>query len=139
MLQYIVWDVDPVLFSLGPLSVRWYGLLWAIGIYLTLIVVGKTYKKEQLEEKYLDKLFVYTLAGAIIGARLGHCFFYEWHLLNEPIEFLGITFRYGNEYLLKPWKLVAIWEGGLASHGGTIGILTAIFLYHKKVLPEKTG
>lgn len=138
MLQYIVWDVDPVLFSLGPLSVRWYGLLWAIGIYLTLIVVGKTYKKEQLEEKYLDKLFVYTLAGAIIGARLGHCFFYEWHLLNEPIEFLGITFRYGNEYLLKPWKLVAIWEGGLASHGGTIGILTAIFLYHKKVLPEKS-
>lgn len=138
MLQYIVWDVDPVLFSLGPLSVRWYGLLWAIGIYLTLIVVGKTYKKEQLEEKYLDKLFVYTLAGAIIGARLGHCFFYEWHLLNEPIEFLGITFRYGNEYLLKPWKLIAIWEGGLASHGGTIGILTAIFLYHKKVLPEKS-
>ncbi|MBO7316178.1 MAG: prolipoprotein diacylglyceryl transferase [Paludibacteraceae bacterium] len=138
MLQYIVWDIDPVLFSLGPLSVRWYGVLWAIGIYLTLIVVGKTYKREELPEKYLDKLFVYTLVGAIVGARLGHCFFYEWHLLKEPFEFLGITFNYGNEYLLKPWKLIAIWEGGLASHGGTIGILTAIFLYHKKVLPEKS-
>lgn len=138
LLQYVVWDVDPVIFSLGPLSVRWYGLLWAIGIYLTLIVVGKTYKKEQLPEKYLDKLFVYTLLGAIIGARLGHCLFYEWHLLKEPFEFLGITFKYGNEYLLKPWRLVAIWEGGLASHGGTIGILTAIFFYHKKVLPEKS-
>lgn len=134
MLQYIVWDVDPVFFSLGPLSVRWYGVMWALGIWLVLYIMGKVYKREKIAEPLLDKLFVYVLLGAVIGARLGHCFFYEWHLLENPVEFLGITFNYGNEYLLKPWKLIAIWEGGLASHGGAIGILTAVWLYNKKWL-----
>lgn len=134
MLQYIVWDVDPVLFSLGPLSVRWYGVMWALGIWLVLYIMGKVYKREKIAEPLLDKLFVYVLLGAVIGARLGHCFFYEWHLLEKPVEFLGITFNYGNEYLLKPWKLIAIWEGGLASHGGAIGILIAVWLYDRKWL-----
>ena len=134
MLQYIVWDVDPVCFSLGPLTVRWYGVMWALGIWLVLFIMGKIYKKEQIAESLLDKLFVYVLHGAVIGARLGHCLFYEWHLLENPVEFLGITFNYGNEYLLKPWKLIAIWEGGLASHGGAIGILLAVWLYNKKWL-----
>ena len=134
MLQYIVWDVDPVFFSLGPLSVRWYGVMWALGIWLVLYIMGKVYKREKIADPLLDKLFVYVLLGAVIGARLGHCFFYEWHLLENPVEFLGITFNYGNEYLLKPWKLIAIWEGGLASHGGAIGILTAVWLYNKKWL-----
>ncbi|MBR5469624.1 MAG: prolipoprotein diacylglyceryl transferase [Paludibacteraceae bacterium] len=134
MLQYIVWDVDPVCFSLGPLTVRWYGVMWALGIWLVLFIMGKIYKKEQIAEPLLDKLFMYVLLGAVIGARLGHCLFYEWHLLENPVEFLGITFNYGNEYLLKPWKLIAIWEGGLASHGGAIGILLAVWLYNKKWL-----
>ena len=134
MLQYIVWDVDPVCFSLGPLTVRWYGVMWALGIWLVLFIMGKIYKKEQIAEPLLDKLFIYVLLGAVIGARLGHCLFYEWHLLENPVEFLGITFNYGNEYLLKPWKLIAIWEGGLASHGGAIGILLAVWLYNKKWL-----
>ena len=134
MLQYIVWDVDPVCFSLGPLTVRWYGVMWALGIWLVLFIMGKIYKKEQIAESLLDKLFMYVLLGAVIGARLGHCLFYEWHLLENPVEFLGITFNYGNEYLLKPWKLIAIWEGGLASHGGAIGILLAVWLYNKKWL-----
>lgn len=134
MLQYIVWDVDPILFSLGPLSVRWYGVMWALGIWLVLYIMGKVYKREKIAEPLLDKLFVYVFLGAVIGARLGHCFFYEWHLLEKPVEFLGITFNYGNEYLLKPWKLIAIWEGGLASHGGAIGILIAVWLYDRKWL-----
>ncbi len=134
MLHYVVWDVDPVCFSLGPLSVRWYGVMWALGILLVLFIMGKVYKREQIAEPLLDKLFIYVLLGAIIGSRLGHCFFYEWHLLEEPINFLGITFKYGNEYLLKPWRLIAIWEGGLASHGGAIGILIAVWLYNRKWL-----
>ena len=134
MLQYIVWDVDPVCFSLGPLTVRWYGVMWALGIWLVLFIMGKIYKKEQIAEPLLDKLFMYVLLGTVIGARLGHCLFYEWHLLENPVEILGITFNYGNEYLLKPWKLIAIWEGGLASHGGAIGILLAVWLYNKKWL-----
>ena len=71
--------------------------------------------------------------GAIVGARLGHCLFYEWHLLAKPVEILGITFKYGNPYLAKPWELLYIWQGGLASHGGAIGIIIAMYYYNKNV------
>ena len=132
-LNFITWNVDPVLFHLGPLSVRWYGLLWALGIYATLMIVQKLFKHEKLPEVWLDKLFIYTVIGAILGARLGHCFFYEWKQLPEPVTFLGITFTYGNYYLSHPWELLYIWHGGLASHGGAIGILIAMYFFNKNV------
>jgi len=112
----IVWNVDPELFSLGPIHVRWYGLLWAIGIWITLLITQRIFKKEKLPEEWLDKLFMYTVIGTIVGARLGHCIFYGWeHYSANPIEILYI------------------WQGGLASHGGAIGIAVAIFLYNKNV------
>jgi prolipoprotein diacylglyceryl transferase len=129
----IVWNVDPELFSLGPIHVRWYGLLWALGIWLALVVVQKLFKNEKLSEAWLDKLFMYTVIGTIVGARLGHCFFYEWKPLDEPVTFLGITFTYGNYYLSHPWELLYVWRGGLASHGGAIGIIIALYLFNKKV------
>ena len=73
------------------------------------------------------------VVGVIIGARLGHCLFYEWHLLPEPVKILGITFTYGNPYLAKPWELLYIWQGGLASHGGALGLMVAMYFYNKKV------
>ena len=79
LLNYITWNVNPVFFSLGPLTVRWYGFLWAIGIFLALIIVQKLYKNEKLPEAWIDKQFFYVVIGTIVGARLGHCFFYEWH------------------------------------------------------------
>ncbi len=133
MLNYITWTVDPELFSIGSLTVRWYGLLWAIGIWLALIIVQKIFKHEKHHEAWVDKLFIYTVLGTIIGARLGHCFFYEWKELAEPVTFLGITFKYGNYYLSHPWELLYIWRGGLASHGGAIGILIAMYYYNKNV------
>ncbi|HNX89760.1 MAG TPA: prolipoprotein diacylglyceryl transferase [Paludibacteraceae bacterium] len=133
LLNYITWNVKPELFSVGELTVRWYGFLWAVGIFLALIIVQKLYKHEKLPETWIDKQFLYVVIGTIVGARLGHCFFYEWHLLPQPVEFLGITFKYGNPYLTQPWKLLYIWQGGLASHGGAIGILIAMYLYHKNV------
>ncbi len=129
----IVWNVDPELFSLGPIHVRWYGLLWAIGIWLALVVVQKLFKNEKLPDAWVDKLFMYTVIGTIVGARLGHCFFYEWHLLDEPVTFLGMTFNYGNHYLSHPWELLYVWRGGLASHGGAIGIIIALYLFNKNV------
>ncbi len=129
----IVWNVNPELFSLGPLHVRWYGLLWAIGIWLALFVVQKLYKHEKLPEAWIDKLFMYTVIGTILGARLGHCFFYEWKPLAEPVTFLGMTFTYGNYYITHPWELLYIWHGGLASHGGAIGIAIALYLFNKNV------
>lgn len=133
LLNSIVWNVDPELFSIGPLHIRWYGLLWAIGIWLALVVVQKLYKNEKLPDAWVDKLFMYTVIGTIVGARLGHCFFYEWKPLDEPVSFLGMTFTYGNYYLSHPWELLYVWRGGLASHGGAIGILIALYLFNKKV------
>lgn len=133
MLNYITWNVDPELFSIGPLTVRWYGLLWAVGIWLALIIVQRIFKHEKHPESWVDKLFIYTVLGTIVGARLGHCFFYEWKELAEPVTFLGISFKYGNHYLTHPWELLYIWRGGLASHGGAIGILIAMYFYNKNV------
>lgn len=116
MLNYITWNVDPELFSLGPVHIRWYGLLWALGIWLTLIITQKIYKHEKLPDQWLDKLFIYTVAGAVIGARIGHCLFYN-----------------PSYYLANPWEILYIWQGGLASHGGAIGILISTYLYNKKV------
>lgn len=116
LLNAIVWNVDPELFSLGPLHVRWYGLLWAAGIWITLLVTQRIFKKEKLPEEWLDKLFMYTVIGTIVGARLGHCLFYGW-----------------DHYSANPIEILYIWQGGLASHGGAIGIAVAIYLYNKNV------
>ncbi len=133
LLNFITWDVNPEMFSLGPLTVRWYGALWATGILLALMLVNKLYKHEKLPESWMDKQFIYMVVGTIVGARLGHCLFYEWHLLPQPVEILGITFKYGNPFLAKPWEMLYVWQGGLSSHGGAFGIMTAMYFYDKKV------
>lgn len=133
LLNFITWNVKPEIFSIGPLTVRWYGLLWAIGIWLALTIVQKIYKNEKLPEKWLDSLFMYAVIGTIVGARLGHIFFYEWKHLDVPINILGFEVNYWNYYLSHPAEILAIWHGGLASHGGAIGILVAMYLYNKKV------
>jgi len=112
LLNYITWNVDPVLFNLGPLQVRWYGLLWALGFFFGYFVMRNIYRHEKVSDDWMDKLLIYMLVSTVIGARLGHCLFYE------P-EF----------YLSHPLKMLAIWEGGLASHGGAIGILTGLWIY----------
>ena len=116
MLNYITWNVNPELFSIGSLHIRWYGLLWALGIWLTLVITQKIYKHEKLPDQWLDKLFIYTVIGAVVGARLGHCLFYN-----------------PSYYLARPWEMLFIWQGGLASHGGAIGIIISTYLYNKKV------
>ncbi len=136
MLSAIVWDVNPEFFSIGGLTVRWYGVLWALGIWLSLVIQQKIYKHENHPDEWVDKLFMYIVAGTIIGSRMGHCLFYEWHLLPEPVQFLGMTFKYGNPYLVRPWEMLYIWEGGLASHGGAIGILTAAYILNKKIFKK---
>lgn len=120
ILNYIVWDVDPFIFHLpdflGGRPVAWYGLLWAMVFIVGYWIMGKIYKKEGLDDDKLDKLLMYMLIFTIIGARLGHCLFYEpTYYLSNPIKFLYV------------------WEGGLASHGGAIGILIGLFIYAKKI------
>ncbi|WP_106831406.1 prolipoprotein diacylglyceryl transferase [Parabacteroides pacaensis] len=116
MILSVTWTADPTLFHLGPLQVRWYGLMFAIGFLIGYRIVEKMWKKEDLPSPWLDKLFIYTILGTVIGARLGHCLFYS-----------------PGYYLANPVEILKIWEGGLASHGGTLGIIIAIYFYSKRV------
>lgn len=116
MLSFITWNVDPEAFSIFGREIRWYGICWAIGVLCTSYVVQNMYKAEKLPEKWFDALFIYVLAGLIIGARLGHCLFYA-----------------PEYYLSHPLEIFKIWEGGLASHGGAIGMAIAVWIHSKKV------
>lgn len=112
MLGFITWDVDPVFLSLGPLHLRWYGLMFAIGFWIGTNIVAKMFKHEGAPESWVGTLLIWVVCATVIGARLGHVFFYEW-----------------DYYSAHPAKIIAFWEGGLASHGGTIAIIIAVFLF----------
>jgi len=114
-LEHFIWNIDPVLISLGPVQIHWYGALFAAAILSGLQVMKWIYKTEKIELASLDTLLGYVVLGIIIGARLGHCFFYD-----------------PSYYFANPMKILAIWEGGLASHGGGLGVIIAIGLYVKK-------
>lgn len=111
MLDYIVWNVNPEIFS-GFITVRWYGLMFAVGFLIGYEIVARMFKHEGAPERWLGILLVYVVIATIVGARLGHVFFYEW-----------------DEYKVDPIRILYIWEGGLASHGGTIAIILAVILY----------
>lgn len=115
VLEYINWDVNPEIVRIGRFAIRWYGLLFASAFFFGYLIMAKFFKIEKIRIEILDKLTIYMALGTIIGARLGHCFFYEpsWYL-SHPIEILQV------------------WKGGLASHGAAIGILIALYLFSRK-------
>jgi prolipoprotein diacylglyceryl transferase len=115
MLLQLHWDVDPTIFRLGPLAPRWYGLLFALGFLIGFFLMQRVFRREGKPVQDLDYLLLYLLGGTVIGARLGHVLFYA-----------------PGYYLLRPFEIIAIWEGGLASHGGLIGVLLAIWLYCRR-------
>lgn len=107
----ITWDVNPAIFE-SFITIRWYGLMFAIGFYFGFNIVAKMFKREGVPEKWLGVLLIYVGVATIVGARLGHVFFYQWDYYSQH-----------------PWKILATWEGGLASHGGAIGIIIAVILF----------
>jgi prolipoprotein diacylglyceryl transferase len=118
MLAYITWTADPAAFHI-PIwgrEIRWYALAFVLGLMRGLWILSKMWKHEKLNIEWLDKLFIYAVVSLIIGLRLGHILFYD------PIS-----------YLKNPLEILAIWHGGLASHGGAIGILIGIWIYSKRV------
>ena len=119
ILLSVTWDVDPALFTLLGREIRWYGLLWVIGLVVAVYIVQKIFRHEDLPEKWFDSLFVYMMVGIIAGARIGHCLFYE-----------------PGYYLAHPLEILKVWEGGLASHGGVIGIIIAVWFYSRKVTKQ---
>lgn len=106
------WNADPVLINLGPVSIHWYGVMFALAFIIGLQIMRWIYRREQRPANELDSLFIYILVGTIIGARLGHVIFYD-----------------PGFYFSHPLEILKIWRGGLASHGGTIGIIIAVYLY----------
>nr|WP_026462988.1 prolipoprotein diacylglyceryl transferase [Adhaeribacter aquaticus] len=120
MLNYITWNVSDEIFRvdlpvLGSIALRWYGLLFASGFIFGQIILTRMYKAERVSEKWVDVITLYMIVGTVLGARLGHCLFYE-----------------PDVYLSDPIRILKIWEGGLASHGATVGILLALYLYSRK-------
>ena len=109
ILTFIHWNVSPEIFSLGPIHVRWYGLLFAVGFLFGYNHGEKMFKFESIDLKWLESLFIYLIIATVVGARLGHVFFYAWDYYSQhPIEILYV------------------WQGGLASHGGVLGIIIAL-------------
>ncbi|MDN3595947.1 prolipoprotein diacylglyceryl transferase [Zunongwangia endophytica] len=123
----IYWDIDPVIFWItDSFPLKYYGLFFMTGLFLGYFIVKAIYKKENIPVQDLDSLLTYIILGILIGARLGHCLFYQPdYFLSRPLEMFLPIQKIGTSYQFIGYQ-------GLASHGGGIGVLIAIFLYCKK-------
>jgi len=111
----MLWNMDPELISLGPITIHYYGVLFAAAIFSGLYYMRWIFAQENQPVESLDNLLIYAVIGIVVGARLGHCLFYEpAYYLSNPIEILMIN------------------KGGLASHGGGLGVILAVWLYTKR-------
>lgn len=126
-LLYIHWNPDVIAFTIGPMVIRWYSLCWCIGLMSVYWLMQKMYQQQQIPEEKFDPMFLYCFVGILAGARLGHCLFYEpGYFLSHPIEmFLPIR-----QMADGSWKFTGY--EGLASHGGTIGIIMALWFFARK-------
>lgn len=111
----IQWNMDPEIFRIGFLAVRWYGLMFAMSFLVGSFIGSWIFKRENKPPESLDRILLYMLLGTVIGARLGECLFYN-----------------PGYYLANPLEILKIWKGGLASHGAGLGIFSALFLYSRK-------
>lgn len=121
-LLFINWTADPTAIDLPFMNheIRWYGIFFAVSFAIAVWLVWKQWQSEKLNPEWFDKLFFYVLISTVIGARLGHCLFYGTD--TDPFY-----------YYKHPFEILKVWEGGLASHGGTLGIIIGIWIYSKRV------
>ena len=119
-LLFIDWNIDPVLFAiptpLGELSIRYYSILYAMAFWFGYLLVSKMFKREKCPDTWADTVFLYMLVAVVVGARLGHVIFYGWDYYSQH-----------------PLEILQVWKGGLASHGGAIGILIALYIFNRRV------
>lgn len=111
----VVWDVDPAIFKIGSIEVRYYGLAWAFALGISAYFFSNFIKREGYSDKMFDSAFWFGVISAIVGARLGHCLFYD------PAY-----------YLANPLQILDVREGGLASHGAALGLLIGLWLFSRK-------
>ena len=130
ILSYILWNPSLEAFSIGPFNIRWYSLMWLIGLALAYLMVRWLYKKQGIPNEKFEPLFIYCFMGILIGARLGHCIFYQpdyfltsWKGVIEMFLPIHIDAAGG-------WKMTGY--QGLASHGGTLGLIITLLLYVRR-------
>lgn len=115
MLDFVTWTVSPNLID-SFVTIRWYGLMFAVGFLIGYEIEWRMFRHEGVPERWMSSLFIYVVIATVVGARLGHVFFYDWDYYSQHLG-----------------DILKIWEGGLASHGGTLGIMLAIWLYSRLV------
>lgn len=127
IMNYIHWNLDPELINILGISIRYYGLLFVSGLILSVYTLSWIFKRENIPSEHLDKLSIFGMIGILVGARLGHCLFYEpSYYLSNPLEMiLPITFPSGGGVKFIGYQ-------GLASHGGALGLLIALYFYSRK-------
>lgn len=127
ILNYIHWNPDAEIINIFGFSIRYYGLLFVSGLILCIYILGWIYKRENIPSRNLEKLTMYGIIGIMAGARLGHCLFYEpSYYLSHPLEMiLPVTFP-------PDGGMKFIGYQGLASHGGVLGLLIALYIYSRK-------
>ena len=125
---FITWNPDVVAFDLGFFALRWYSLFWCLGLLSVYMLMHRLYRQQKLGEEQFEPMFMYCFLGILIGARLGHCLFYEpGYYLSHPMEMLLPIRQVPGE----GWTFTGY--EGLASHGGTLGLMIALWLYAKRV------
>lgn len=110
----IRWDFDPIIFTLGTFQIRWYGLMFVLAFTLGTGMIQQMLRREGAPQKWIDSLLAWMIGATVVGSRLGHVLFYE-----------------PERYLKNPVEIFKIWEGGLASHGGAIGIVLALWIFSR--------
>ena len=126
LLNVIHWNIDPIIFEIGSFGLRYYALCFLAAFIVSYILMLKIFKQEGKSQELLDRLSIYIFLGTLIGARLGHCLFYEFDYYRHHLLEMVLPFRMVNGH----FQLTGF--QGLASHGGAIGILTALWLFSRK-------
>ena len=125
--DFINWNPSEVIGHLGPITLRWYGMCWLVGIVGAYFMVRWLYKDQKVKDELFDPLFIYSFIGILVGARLGHCLFYEPdYFLSSGTHFIEM-FVPMHKMADGSWKYTGY--AGLASHGGTLGLMIALWLY----------
>lgn len=115
MLNYIVWNPSPDAIAIGSFSVKWYGLCWGSAILLCYLLAQWFCKKEGKDPEKMADLMIYVFSAALIGARLAQAIFYQ-----------------PERYLQHPLEIFMVWKGGLASHGGVVGVFVGMWIFSKR-------
>ena len=124
---YINWDFDPEIVNILGFPLKYYGLLFACGLIISMRVLKKIFKTENLNDNAYEALFIYGILGIFVGARLGHCLFYDFDYYSKNLLEIILPIK---KTLNGGYKFIGY--AGLASHGGTIGLIFSLYLYSRK-------